>query len=329
MCYIAEQPMYARWLALVHQLPAHPSNVRVKIWRRLQQLGALALKNAVHLLPDSPQSREDFEWVTTEVEAAGGHAQILHVAEISDEEEVIRSFRSMRDREYRALAKEIDTMRKTLKRHPGSHDPLDAVRSLEERFDAIAQRDFFGSEAAKKVEAGLQKLADDAVPRQKSRPPAAPPFDAAQYRHRVWVTRPRPGVDRFASAWLIRRFIDREATFVFGGDPARFPEAVPFDMYVAAGFKHQGDLCTFEVLQRQFSIDDGAVSHLGEIVHDIDLKENRFKSPDTPTVRRVVEGLRAAIGDDATLLEHGITFFEALYQSFQPTSLKRARRARC
>ena len=320
--------MYSRWLALVHQLPAHPSNGRVKIWRRLQQLGALPVKNAVHVLPDSAQSREDFEWLTAEVTAAGGHALMFHVAEISDEPQIIKSFRSMRDREYRALAKEIATMRKTLKRKPAK-EAHDAVRSLQARFDTIAQRDFFGSEDGAKAEAGLRTLAEEALPAKATSPSRKPRIDPARYRSRVWVTRPRPGVDRFASAWLIRRFIDRDAKFVFGPDPARFPEAVPFDMYAAAGFKHQGDLCTFEVLQHQFGIDEAAVTRIAHIVHDVDLKEDRYKSPDAPTVRRVVDGLRAATGDDTALLEHGITFFEALYQSYQSPGLTRAKRARC
>lgn len=321
--------MYSRWVALVHQLPAHPSKSRVKIWRRLQQLGALAVKNAVHLLPDSAQSREDFEWIATEVTAAGGTALIFHVTEMSHEKDVIASFRSIRDKEYRALAKEIDAMRKKLTRKSAKESRLDAIRSLEERFDTIARRDFFGSEQANTVEAGLRQLADQAGQKEKTPSSSTPRVDATPYRNRVWVTRPRPGVDRFASAWLIRRFIDRDATFVFATDPARFPDAVPFDMYVAAGFKHQGELCTYEVLQREFAVDDSAVRRIAEIVHDVDLKEDRYRSPETLTVRRVVDGLRAALGDDATLMEHGITFFEALYQSFQSTGLKRARAARC
>lgn len=320
--------VYSRWLALVHQLPAHPSNVRVKVWRRLQQLGALPVKNAVHLLPDSAQSREDFEWIVTEVISAGGHALIFRVTEISDEDRVIASFRKMRDREYRMLEKEVEAMRKTLEREPRRPDRVDTARSMQQRFETIAQRDFFGSDDANRVEASLRKLADVVVT-QKPAQTSRPRVDPAHYTNRVWVTRPRPGVDRFASAWLIRRFIDRNATFVFAADPARFSEAVPFDMYGPAGFKHRGELCTFEVLQREFNVDDAAVTRIAEIVHDVDLKEERYKSPDAGTVRRFVEGLRAAIGDDAKLMEHGITFFEALYQSFQSTGLRRARDARC
>ena len=148
-------------------------------------------------------------------------------------------------------------------------------------------------------------------------------LDPAAYRNRVWVTRPRPGVDRFASAWLIRRFIDREATFVFAVAPDRYPDAVPFDMYQAGGFKHDGDFCTFEVLQDRFGIREVAVKRIAELVHDIDLKEDRYKSPHTATVAGLVEGLRASIPDDATLLQQGVVMFEALYQSFH--SSKRAR----
>ena len=107
---------------------------------------------------------------------------------------------------------------------------------------------------------------------------------ATAYRNRLWVTRPRPGVDRFASAWLIRRFIDRDATFAFAAAPDRYPDAVPFDMYQGGGFRHEGDLCTFEVLEDRFGIRDAAVRRIAEIVHDIDLKEDRYKSPHAPTV---------------------------------------------
>lgn len=153
--------------------------------------------------------------------------------------------------------------------------------------------------------------------------PSPQRFDTAEYRNRVWVTRPRPGVDRFASAWLIRRFIDTRAAFVFAASPDRYPDAVPFDMYQAGGFKHEGDLCTFEVLQERFGIRDVHVRRIAEIVHDVDLKEDRYKSPHAPTVSALVDGLRASIPEDPKLLEQGMVMFEALYQSLQTS--KRAR----
>ncbi len=274
--------MAQRWLVFVHQLPAYPSNGRVKIWRRLQQVGAVALKNAVHVLPDAAQSREDFEWLREEVVSLGGDASIFNVASMSrdDEEYLIGEFQAAG---ARALTKEKKMMH----------------------------------------------VAGDNPPAGKSRGAGpAHRHDPHAYRNRVWVTRPRPGVDRFASAWLIRRFIDRNATFVFAAAPDKDPDAVPFDMYQPGGFKHDGDLCTFEVLQDRFGISDVIVTQIAEFVHDIDFKEDLYKSPHTATVAHLIEGLRASIPDDATLLEQGIVMFEALYQAFQPTKQMRPSKGR-
>ena len=178
-----------------------------------------------------------------------------------------------------------------------------------------------------------EKKAMQSIERQpsesKRRGASAPArLDATAYRNRVWVTRPRPGVDRFASAWLIRRFIDREAAFMFSSSPDRYPDAVPFDMYQVGGFRHEGDLCTFEVLEDRFAIRDVNVRRIAEIVHDIDLKEDRYKSPHAATVAHLVEGLRASIPEDAKLLDQGMVMFEALYQSLQTTKRPRGGRGR-
>jgi hypothetical protein len=244
-----------RWLVFVHQLPAQPSNARVKIWRRLQQIGAVPVKNAVYVLPNNAQSREDFEWLRTEVAALGGEATIFAAT---------------------------------------------SIRGLDER----------------RIKFAGESRSDARVTRDKSatRKPALDPKD---FRGRVWITRPRPGVDRFSSAWLIRHFVDAEARFVFGGSPERAPDAVPFDMYQPAGFKHEGDRCTFEVLRERFAIDEPAIRRIGEIVHDLDLKDDRFKDPHAPTIGILVDGLRASFADDLKLLEQGMFLFEALYQSLR------------
>lgn len=260
-----------RWLVFVHQMPAHPSNGRVKIWRRLQQMGAVALKNAVHVLPEADQAVEDFEWLREEVVALGGQASIFTVSSMSEADE-----------------------RYIL----GEWKEKKAVQSIERQSSEAKRR---GAPAR---------------------------LDATAYRNRVWVTRPRPGVDRFASAWLIRRFIDREAAFAFAASPDRYPDAVPFDMYQVSGFRHEGDLCTFEVLEDRFAIRDVNVRRIAEIVHDIDLKEDRYKSPHAATVAHLVEGLRASIPEDATLLEQGMVMFEALYQSLQTTKRPRGGKGR-
>ena len=242
-----------RWLVFVHRLPAQPSNARVKVWRRLQQIGAVAVKNAVYALPNNAQSREDFEWLRTEVVALGGEATIFAATSI----------------------KGLDERR--MKRAGG------------------------GESHAPKREADLHRAA----------------LDPKDFRGRVWITRPRPGVDRFASAWLIRRFIDANARIAFGTSPEKAPDAVPFDMYQPGGFKHEGDHCTFEVLRERFALEDPALGVIAEIVHDVDLKDDRFKNPHAATMGMLVEGLRSLVADDAALLEQGIALFETLYQSLR------------
>ena len=263
-------------------MPAHPSNGRVKIWRRLQQVGAAALKNAVHVLPKSAQSMEDFEWLREEVVALGGEASIFEVSSMSRVDE-------------RYLAREF--------RGAGARAPRKGNGAMQ-----VAQQH-----------------SPAATPRSS---PATVRLDPKTFRNRVWVTRPRPGVDRFASAWFIRGFIDREATFAFAEAPDRHPDAVPFDMYHPSGFRHDGDRCTFEVLQDRFGIRDAAVTRIAEIVHDIDLKDDRYKSPHGPTIAHLVDGLRASIPDDGALLAQGIVMFEALYQSLLTVKRPRQNKAR-
>ena len=140
------------------------------------------------------------------------------------------------------------------------------------------------------------------------------------FKGRTWVTRPRPGVDRMSSAWLIRRFIDPKARFAFrASNPSPSSRDVPFDMF-GVEFGHDGARCTFEVLARRFRIDDAAVTRIGEIVHDVDLKDTRYGHPESAVVHELVEGLRRAHADDQTLLEHGMTMFGGLFESFRATA---------
>jgi len=184
-----------------------------------------------------------------------------------------------------------------------------------QRFAAIERVDFFSSSGRDRVVALLADL-------EARSPSAVPPVEGAEgtdsrlYHGRFWVTRPRPGVDRMASAWLIRRFIDPGARFGFFTDAKAAPaDAVPFDMF-GAGFGHEADRCTFETLQARFDIHEPAVARLGEIVHDLDLKDNRFGSPEAATLGAAIDGLQLACADDGILLEQGMTLYEALYRSF-------------
>ena len=130
-----------------------------------------------------------------------------------------------------------------------------------------------------------------------------------------------------ASAWLIRKFIDANARFGFIADAKQAGDALPFDMF-GAGFGHEGDRCTFETLAARFAIEDAAVERIAEIVHDLDLKDGKFGAPEAATLGITIDGLQLSSLDDATLLDRGMTLFEALYRSFGQSSATSSRRAR-
>ncbi len=319
-------PGTRRWLLFVHQLPASPSNLRVRTWRRLQQLGAVPVKQAVYALPDTPAAREDFEWLKTEVTSAGGDASVLaadHIDAFSDDA-LVEEFRRARQEAYGALAKEIEGVlaRVNATRRPrGTRAPAvpRLVEAFRGRLSALERIDFFGSAGRDRAATLVAQLEERARPS----PPAAASAtaggatDITSYTRRLWVTRPRPGVDRMGSAWLIRRFIDAEGRFAFAVDRESLPaaDAIPFDMF-GVEFSHQGEGCTFETLCTVFGITDPAVARIAQIVHDLDLKDSRFGAPDAGTVGTLIEGLQLTTADDDFLLEHGITLFESLYRAF-------------
>jgi hypothetical protein len=311
-------PVSRRWLMLVHQLPPQPSNLRVRTWRRLQELGAVAVKQSVYVLPDSAEAREDFEWLKVEIEGAGGEAVVFAADHVDPAAEttLVEQFRQVRQQAYTELAGELQRVRAGNARTDPSARRRDVAR-YRERFAAIERVDFFGSSGRDRVVTLLGDLeaAVSAPGKAKRQPAAVGGFDAGRLDGRTWVTRPRPGVDRMASAWLIRRFIDSKARFGFITDVKSAGDALPFDMF-GAGFGHEGDRCTFETLAARFDIRDPAVSRIAEIVHDLDLKDGKFGAPEAVTLGIAIDGLQLSSTDDGVLLDQGMTLFEALYRSF-------------
>ncbi len=322
------------WLLLVHELPARPSNVRVKTWRRLHSLGAVAVKNSIYVLPNSPAAREDFEWMKTEIEALRGHATVFAAQAVDGRttQELIAAFRKARTTDYEHIRREAEQLlasagRGGMRASPRQRRTLESLRA---RFSHVCATDFFGAPGRQQAEAALQQFEQ----RWEAAAAASSPRVVEKgesrmtknFTNRTWVTRPRPGVDRMASAWLIRRFIDPRARFQFADQPKPGP-ALPFDMY-GVEFGHHGNHCTFETLAQRFGVDAAAVRRLGRIVHDVDLKDDRYDSPEAPAVRHMVEGLRQMCADDHELLERGIGFFEALFRSFAGESLARASASR-
>ena len=319
--------MTPRWLLLAHQLPTRPSNARVKTWRRLQQIGAVPTRNSVYVLPNTDPCREDFEWLRTEIVALGGEATVFSADAVSPGagEDIVATFQRTRDADYRDLKREADKLLKSARgkraaARSGASARDRTVRSLRERFTAIEHNDFFKAAARDDAATSIAALERLTSGRPRPAPSEALALATSDFRDRHWVTRPRPGVDRMASAWLIRRFIDPKATFGFVDQPSAAARPadetrrgdVPFDIY-AGDFSHQGPLCTYEVLSQRFGLTASpAVERIGRIVHDLDMHDTRYGCPEAPAVSRMVEGLRQLHADDHALLQHGVEMFEAL-----------------
>lgn len=312
-------PMPDRWLLLLHQLPAKPAYLRVKVWRRLQGLGAVAIKNAVHGLPATAEAQEDFAWLRREIVEGGGEAMICEARFIDglSDREIVALFDQARDADYHALAEET----RELVAGSAASSPEQAadaprqLRQLQSRLAQIAAIDFFGAsgrEAAAGLIGGLEAALRLATPEAPGEVPLEP------LSRRVWVTRQGVQVDRIASAWLIRRFVDPEASFRFVLPKGHVPQPgeVRFDMFDAE-FTHRGDRCTFEVLLEEVLARgaplDGALRTIAEIVHDIDLKDGKFGRPETDGIRTMIAALCAATDDDHERLRRGAALLEDLH----------------
>jgi hypothetical protein len=298
-------PEPASWLLLLHQLPAKPAYARVKLWRRLQSLGAVAVKNAVYALPASPEAQEDFEWAMKEIAAADGEGMIVEARLIDGlSDDAVRGlFNSAREADYRALANEIRVMEK---------DAAPArVARLRAEAARIAAIDFFGANGREDVDARLAALAGPAA----APTPASVPLVSGSGH--VWVTRRDVHVDRIGSAWLIRHFIDPDARFKFvpakGYKPRR--GELRFDMFEAE-FTHVGDRCTFEVLLQRSGLDEPALTAISEIVHDIDLKDGKFARAEAGGIAALIDSLAQADISDQERVERGAQLFDNLYALF-------------
>jgi len=307
---------------LIHQIPQKPNYLRVKVGRRLARIGAVALKNTVYVLPRSDSAQEDFQWVLREVVAAGGEATLLdaHLVDGLADPEVEALFRNARDADYAVIAGEARDLEKRF-RGPTLDDELRRqvdleLQRLERRLEEIAAIDFFGAsgrETANGLLAALRaRLTPPTLP-----PPAPEPDKRDAYHGRTWVTRTGIHIDRIASAWLIRRFIDPGARFKFVPAKGYVPEPgeLRFDMFEAE-FSHEGDLCTFEVLCARFQLEQPGLRALAELVHDIDLKDGKFGRPEVAGLAAQIAGLGLLHRDDETRLARGSELFDELCTYF-------------
>jgi hypothetical protein len=314
------------WLLLIHQLPAKPAYLRVKIWRRLQGIGAIAVKNAVHVLPLNEDTREDFEWLLREIEDGGGEAFVCEARLIDglSDQEIRALFDQARDADYAQLAKDARALAKSLRPNAKRSALADAraqIARLRKRLADIVAIDFFGAigrETAEQTISSLEaRLNEDSDVRGKDTASSAakPP---ETLRNRTWVTREGVYVDRIASAWLIRRFVDPQARFKFVSGKGYRPkqDELRFDMFEAE-FTHEGDKCTFEVLLDRCGLKDAALRAIAEIIHDIDLKDGKFGRTEVAGIRTLIEGIGAATSDDTQRIARGSEVFNDLYEYFR------------
>jgi hypothetical protein len=305
------------WLLLIHQVPNSPPYLRVKMWRRLQKIGAVAVKNAVYVLPPSDQSSEDFHWVAREILEAGGDASVCEATFIEGitTKELIDLFQTARDTDYRELMEEIKELKEELRSVERAGEAWASgmagrVSRLRQRLTEIQAIDFFSASAGKPVESLVTELET----KIRRAPIHKAQTEAGSYSGRVWVTRKGVHVDRIASAWLIRRFIDPEARFKFVTAKGYRPEPgeIRFDMF-DADFTHERDLCTFEVLVERFNISDNALRRIAEIIHDIDLKESKFNRPETEGIALVVNAICTKHKEDPDRIDRGTILLDDLY----------------
>jgi len=296
------------WIILMFNLPAKQASQRVEVWRKLKRYGALPLGSGGYVLPNTPQALEHFEWLAVAIRKSRGQASVLRVQSVDDcpDDELRRNFVDARTKDYEQLHSEIRKILKSAKRTAG------ALGRMRKRFSEISAIDFFNSPARSRLEAMLARTEEgEQPPLSKSQRNAQ--RARKEYLNRTWVTRPRPGIDRVSSAWLITHFIDKNAKFVFDNDPTRHPKAVPFDMFHGGGFGHRGDDCTFETLCKEFQIRDPKVQAIGQIVHDADLEDEKFGRTEGTGLDRVLVGWAKQNVSDEELMQRGMQLIEGLY----------------
>jgi hypothetical protein len=332
------------WVLLIHQLPPKPTNLRVRIWRKLQKLGAVAIKNSVYVLPSSEKAYEDFQWLKQEIDSAGGEAAVFRAGSVegATDKEIITAFRKTRDEEFAAVSAEFDGLTGAIREQSKSKH-LSAGRlaaheveidKLHAELERIAANDFFaavGRAAAFGAFERCQKAIRNAQgPKATARSSntKAGKLDVAKYQGQRWVTRRNLHIDRLASAWLIKQFIDKRPRFYFVADGETLEGAIPFDMF-GAEFTHHGEDCTFETILKRFGLSENkGLCEIAEIVHDIDLKDDKFHRLEAPGLNAIIDGLSKLLRDDRKLLQQTSVVFDGLHTLLSKDDVKVKRKAK-
>lgn len=317
------------WLIFFYSVPSRPVSSRMKVWRRLSKAGAIPFKGAVYILPFNEEHYEFLQWLTSDVESMNGEAAFIKAGTIETikNSAIVDLFNQQRENAYRIIEKKTEEIERRLNSVKKGAEAKDNKKLLaqfikhQKEFEEIRKVDFFVSKsgnALKKRLANLQaeinKISGLRVRAQIS---IITPRHIENYKGKTWITRKRPFVDRMASAWLIKRFIDKKAIFRFIDEKEienLGKNSITFDIKDGE-FTHRGDMCTFQVLVKAFNLKNKALKKIAEIVHEIDMKDGKYENIEARGIEDVLTGIRKTIKDDAAALEKGMAVFEMLYAS--------------
>lgn len=302
----------SKWLLILYGLPTKRSAERVSLWRKLKRLGAVPLKTSAYLLPDTEANFERFQWLANEVRQGGGEATVIRVTEVEGmkEEQIVQLFNDARSPEYNNIIRGLTKLLEKRGRKRGGSERFEVdLERFTRAYEDIKKYDFFNCPRAHDAEMLLKRASGVTAGSKISGRILSP----KRFLGRTWLTRPRPEIDRVGSAWLITRFIDQKARFVFSAEPEKFPDALPFDV-VDAEFSHHGEDCTFETLVKRFGISDKAVAKIAEMIHEADLEDGKFTSFECVGIDRVLKGWARLSLSDEELLQKGGECFDALYE---------------
>jgi len=314
-------PGDCRWLMLVHQLPARPAYHRVKIWRLLQEAGAVSLKNSVYVLPDGIEARAAFAHILREIERHHGDG-LLYEAELvagMRDDQLRALFNAARDADYHAATAELRELAQAWEKpRKPKGDPAVSLARISQRLATVSKIDFFGASGRTAAEALLARLEHSAIIRAPDAKTNSQPLAPTALNGKTWVTRQDIHVDRIACAWLIKRFVDPKGTlkFVPGKQYRPLPGEYRYDMQDGE-FTHEGDNCSFEVLLTRAGIFDPALKAIAEIVHDMDLKDGKFGHPETAGIAHVISGICRTQAGDQARVGRGKELFDDIYEQFR------------
>lgn len=308
------------FLALFITLPTKASTGRMRVWRALKALGCATLRDGVYLLPESPEHAAALEEVASAALAVEGSAEVYRLSGCDGAQEAALCAMFDRGEDYAEIVEEARGLQAELNTLDGAATSR-RMQSLARRFEQVLRADFFPGESQRQAQAAVDELRDafdrrlspdEPTPRQA----AIPRLDRAGHRGRIWATRERPWVDRLASAWLIRRFIDPDARIVWLANPGDCQaDWLGFD-FDGAAFSHVGAKVTFETLLASFGLDsDPALLRLGELVHCLDV--GGLPVPEAPGIELLLAGVRTSEPGDDALLGRASEVFDWLLQSYK------------